>query len=75
MRNGLLILFLSIAFYASAQKETINWVFGDSLLMSFTDTGIVSTQIPSKIMYEASASISDSSGNLLFYTDKNRNLL
>ncbi len=69
MRNGLLILFLSIAFYASAQKETINWVFGDSLLMSFTDTGIVSTQIPSKIMYEASASISDSSGNLLFYTD------
>ena len=69
MKNGLLIISLFVVFRVSAQKETSNWVFGDSLLMSFTDAGIICTQIPSKIMYEASASISDEDGNLLFYTD------
>lgn len=52
-----------------AQEESSNWVFGDSLLLTFTDTGINCVQIPTNIIYEASASISDSVGNLLFYTD------
>ncbi len=69
MKNGLLILSLFVVFRVSAQKETSNWVFGDSVLMSFTDTGITSMQIPSTIQHETSASISDSSGELLFYTD------
>ncbi len=61
----IIFLFLNV----SAQKETTNWVFGDSLLMTFTDTGINCVQIPTNIICEASASISDSSGNLLFHTD------
>ena len=53
----------------SAQKETTNWVFGDSLLMTFTDTGIYCISAPSNIRHESSASISDSSGNIIFHTD------
>lgn len=69
MKNVLLIFSLILFLNLSAQKETNNWVFGDSLLMTFTDTGINCVQIPTNIICEASASISDSSGNLLFHTD------
>ncbi len=69
MKNVLLIISLFLFLNLSAQKETTNWVFGDSLLMTFTDTGINCVQIPTNIKHEASASISDSAGNLLFHTD------
>jgi hypothetical protein len=63
------ICFVFVFFNLSAQKETNNWVFGDSLLMTFTDTGIYSIPIPSNIRHESSASISDSAGNLLFHAN------
>jgi len=69
MKYIVFISFVFLFFNLSAQKETNNWVFGDSLLMTFTDTGINCMQIPTNIIYEASASISDSIGNLFFYTD------
>jgi len=69
MKFIVFISFVFVFFNLSAQKETNNWVFGDSLLMTFTDTGINCVQIPTKVLYESSASISDSLGNLLFHTD------
>ncbi|MFZ1634789.1 MAG: T9SS type A sorting domain-containing protein [Chitinophagales bacterium] len=69
MKYALLIYVTCFTINLYAQKETNNWVFGDSLLMTFTDTGINCVQIPTKVLYESSASISDSLGNLLFHTD------
>lgn len=69
MKYALLIYVTCFTINLYAQKETNNWVFGDSLLMTFTDTGISCVQIPTKVLYESSASISDSVGNLLFHTD------
>jgi hypothetical protein len=81
MWSKLFIAAIFLSFKASGQQYSNNWVFGDSVLLSFTDTGITCMQIPSTIQQEASASISDSDGNLLFYTDgkyvwnKNLNLM
>jgi len=69
MRYILLIYLTFLALKMHAQKETINWAFGDSLLMTFSDTGIYCIPIPSNIRHESSALISDSVGNLLFHTD------
>ncbi|MBK7441057.1 MAG: hypothetical protein IPI65_05890 [Bacteroidetes bacterium] len=69
MKYALLIYVTCFTINLYAQKETNNWVFGDSLLMTFTDTGINCVQIPTNIIYESSASISDGVGNLLFHTD------
>ncbi|MFN0275226.1 MAG: T9SS type A sorting domain-containing protein [Chitinophagales bacterium] len=62
-----IILVLKLA-YAFSQKNNINWFFGDSALITFTDAGIVATKVPG-YAYEASVSYSDSEGNLLFYSD------
>jgi gliding motility-associated-like protein len=66
-------LLVSAGFNVSAQLENHIWCFGDSVVMDF------STNPPSLIAkaslnvattaYEGSASIADSSGNLLFYSD------
>ena len=69
MKYALLIYVTCFTINLYAQKETNNWVFGDSLLMTFTDTGIYSIPIPSNIRHESSASISDNAGHMLFHTD------
>lgn len=54
-----------------SQKETYNWVFGDSAAISFS----ADVQNPKALkgavihQYEGTAAISDKNGNLLFYSD------
>ena len=74
MANGMIsfifavnLLFLLLNGKANAQYTDYNWTFGDSCGMRFNTTGIDSfynTMVQSR---GTCASISDSSGNLLFY--------
>ncbi|MBC8045765.1 MAG: T9SS type A sorting domain-containing protein [Fimbriimonadaceae bacterium] len=71
MKKTLLILLFYPAFLFS-QNQANNWFFGDSLMLNFNDGVITAEQLFSEnliMMKEASASISDAEGNLLFYTD------
>ena len=52
-----------------AQKEYNNWYFGDSIGISFNSGSPVSIVNSAMSQFEGCATISDSSGNLLFYTD------
>ena len=53
-----------------AQGETSNWLFGNGAGIRFNNDGSVSNITKSKLnTIEGCASISDSFGNLLFYTD------
>lgn len=66
------LFILSIAVFIScnaySQNYSNNWIFGDSAGLNFST--IIPTSISSKILsHEACASISDSMGNLLFYTN------
>ncbi len=63
-----IIIFIFLPLVTIAQKQDNNWYFGDSLIMTFSDTGIVTMQAQGKC-HETSVSISDSVGNLLFYSD------
>ena len=70
----LLLLFLTLFVSTDiliAQKESWNWYFGNHAALNFS-TG---TPVPllNSALYglEGTASISDSSGNLLFYTNGN----
>jgi hypothetical protein len=53
---------------AFSQNQNINWVFGDSAGLNFSGVGpeYFHTNIAT---YETCASVSDSTGNLLFYTN------
>src|SRR5256885_2292858 len=52
-----------------AQLENANWYFGDSAGIKFTSTGVVPNTDGVMKSIEGCASISDSLGNLLFYTN------
>src|SRR5258706_8616392 len=73
LRSFLIIIFCNPAF-SQAQKQDYNWCFGDSCGIHFTDSS--ATFFVSALSYdpldsmalESCASISDTSGNLLFYT-------
>ena len=61
---------------AFAQKHDYNWVFGDSILVSFNDTGYVYSKVPFRKPFENTiwavnfySSYSDKSGNILYYQD------
>ncbi len=68
MKFFILITSLIICNNLRGQKESTNWFFGDSLLMTFTDTEIVCSKVPG-FCQEASSSISSENGDLLFYID------
>jgi hypothetical protein len=69
----LVLLFTATSSFAQTYETnpfyqaTTNWVFGDSVWLHFSDTGIVENSLPIDILGEASSSFSDSDGNLLFY--------
>jgi hypothetical protein len=50
------------------QVESTHWYFGDSAAIKFVDTGVVALTESAMFSREGCATISDSSGNLLFYT-------
>jgi hypothetical protein len=66
-----LILNALFSFQPLAQKETANWILCPNSLLNFnnpTPTFNYDSALPFNT-WESSASISDSNGNLLFYTD------
>jgi gliding motility-associated-like protein len=62
------LLLLSTQF-AQSQGEADNWYFGQYSAMNFTSTGPVNVTGSAISTQEGNATISDASGNLLFYTD------
>lgn len=66
----LFVLSIAVLFGCNAfsQQNSNNWVFGDSVGLNFS-TPIPTFYKTSILSHEASASISDSLGNLLFYTN------
>jgi len=62
------ILLFPCAFYA--QGETNNWYFGQGAGIKFENNGTVTALTDGKLdTFEGCSTISDSFGNLLFYTD------
>ncbi len=68
-KSLLFSLFILLTSCLTGQNEAVNWYFGNHAGLSFSTTpptvlsnGVLNT-------YEGSATISDSQGNLLFYTD------
>lgn len=70
MKKITVLLLLLYTFSASAQKEANNWFFGQFAGMHFLEDGTVEP-LPGSAMAtnEGCSTISDSNGNLLFYTD------
>lgn len=65
----LCVLFVICDFLSNAQNQTNIWMFGANCKLDFT-SGTPVAGLPSAInTYEGCASISDSSGHILFYTD------
>lgn len=70
MKKKLSLLLFLLSLSVFAQKEANNWFFGTSAGIRFQDDGGVSLITGSPIdTNEGCSSISDASGNLLFYTD------
>lgn len=65
-----LTILVITAFGVHAQNEANNWVFGKGVRLDFNSGEPVPSYLPGTIdMREGTSSISDSKGNLLFYTD------
>ena len=71
MKNILLILSLFFCYTIVAQNEASNWYFGNNAGINFnTNTNAVSALTDGLLVTEEGCtSISDSDGNLLFYTN------
>jgi gliding motility-associated-like protein len=70
MKGYLLLLLLFFTFVANAQGEATNWYFGNFAGLKFMPDGSVIPLSDGQIVTtEGCSSISDSSGNLLLYTD------
>ena len=69
-RNKWLIIFLFSPLLLIAQGETSNWYFGERAGLQFQNDGTVTPLRDGQLnTFEGCATISDSFGNLLFYTD------
>lgn len=64
----LIILDLFIVCHIFAQKEDYNWYFGDSASISFSGGSPVVLDSSALFCSDNSSTVSDASGNLLFYT-------
>ncbi|ALJ04393.1 hypothetical protein APS56_04235 [Pseudalgibacter alginicilyticus] len=71
MKNALTLLLVCLFVISSfAQKEANNWYFGSYAGMKFNPDGSTTNLSDGKLdTYEGCTTISDSNGNLLFYTD------
>ncbi|HSY61537.1 MAG TPA: hypothetical protein VK796_06650, partial [Cytophaga sp.] len=66
--TGTIFLFVLIANFSVAQKQTNNWLFGNGGGVNFNTISV----LPINPVYQNGStitSISDTAGNLLFYTD------
>lgn len=69
MRHYLPFLFLLCSAFAKAQLQSSYWYFGFNAGIDFTSGVAVPDDLGQLITGEGCATISDSAGNLLFYTD------
>src|ERR1043165_2978678 len=74
MHKHLTFAFLILHAFAFSQKQGNNWFFGDRDGFDFSSGGPVlvsggQTTVPNGDVQEGTASISDSAGHLLFYTN------
>ncbi len=69
MKRTLLLPFLFLSITAFAQKEANFWYYGQGAGIDFSSGNAVALTNGALITAEGCATISDASGNLLFYTD------
>lgn len=71
MRNLFIFIFLFYFILGNSQGENNNWYFGQAATLNFAFNPPISVSPSNSSMnqYEGVASISDSNGNLLFYSD------
>ena len=69
MKKNLWILFLLFCELSHAQKQGVNWCFGDSAGISFINLASPQTYTTSTVSRGSCCSISDTVGNLLFYAN------
>ena len=70
MKNQILLFFLCISSLAYSQKEASYWYFGEGAGIHFNADGTVTPLTDGKLInLEGCAALSDSNGNLFFYTD------
>lgn len=71
VRFRAIALCLTLFFFCKiySQKQTNNWLFSDSNMVNFNTPFPTSNNSNLVFAFEASASVSDTSGNLLFYTN------
>jgi len=68
MKQFLLLVFILISFFTNGQKQAWHWYFGGNAGIDFS-SGTATLVTGSLNTYEGCASISDTNGSLLFYTD------
>lgn len=69
MKKTYIFLLLLLPFLAGAQGENDNWYFGYHCRVNFSGTTPVVPPTNQMDAFEACGTVSDSSGNLLFYTN------
>lgn len=69
IRNCVLLLFLGLYLHSFAQKETYNWYFGDHAALNFNSGAPVSLTGSAMLATNGCTTVSDSAGNLLFYSN------
>jgi gliding motility-associated-like protein len=65
----LFILFFLSSLSGFTQKEAYNWYFGNRAALNFSSGEAVSLDNSNMLAWDGCASLSDSSGNLLFYSN------
>lgn len=69
MKKFYITLFLCLSFFGYSQGENDNWYFGNKAALNFSASSpqiVTNSQMSSSV---STATVSDSNGNLLFYTD------
>lgn len=70
MKKLIIAVFLFFSSFVFSQQEASNWYFGDHAGLKFHPDGSVTALTDGQLKtLEGCASLSDSNGNLLFYTD------
>lgn len=69
VRNLALAFITTLFFSASFGQRSANWFFGFGAGIKFTPTGVVNQAVSAIQTDEGCSSLSDTAGNLLFYTD------
>ncbi len=69
IKLNVLFIFFITKFYGQDAKMSSWWYFGNGVKIQFSSSGIIAHNDGNLFSYESSSSISDTLGNLIFYTD------